>query len=1152
MKLNTKFVLATFLIVLIISISSMLIFYVLAGKVIKQQQEKAILNATTNFAFNIQLELQNIDEEFNSLISKSNKISNQTLNNTSIDFLFTLDNDSIINKNEFFIKTNSFLTIRSNSFSKFFLNNPQMILRYQQFPNGKTYYFGKVIDSKFLNSISEKINAEIALISNDSPVEISNPSENQKKLLTIISAVKDLKLKNNFDLFFEEINDADFVSSIYSPKYLLFPFSKVNFLIFQSFKEGVEFRATLQMLMLIIIIAGSGVTFIIVILLTNKFRKQISLLNNVVTETRKGNLDLRVPIITKDEIGSFGDSVNKMLDEIVQKNKREKDYSDFITLINQKQTLKDLCNAALQKIISSVDVSFGAIYLNENNKLKIISNFGLTFDKSFENQSDIYLSVINKADFIELNFYENYPEVKVGITTLKIKYLLLFPIIFNKEVIAILELASEKKPNSDVKEYLKIVNDQLAIGIINATSFEKLENLVNELKILNEEFQKQNAQITNQNEELKKLHKQLKEKAEELEKQREHAVQLTKVKSDFLASMSHELKTPLISINGLSELLLKNLSIDNNVKERIKIINRNGKKLLSLINNILEFSKLESGKIELKKETFFVADLIEEIYPSIEQLSQEKNLKLNIDLPKNKNILLNTDKNKIEQVISNLVVNAIKFTETGYVNLKIEIEEDNNLKVTVEDSGIGISEKDKENIFKEFKQVDSSFSRKYSGAGLGLAICKRYLKLMNSELYLESELGKGSKFYFILNDVILDVIDDKQEYFLTTLTENKNKNILVFSDSDSAAKLFVDYLKTYSVESEYINNYKHARDKINSNKYDAIILNSLDENWKIIYDIKESKFNNETIILYSIMLEDDKIGWEPNIYDFIINKELDEKLNYIIPKIQLYKNTNKIYLITNKNYDNTLQNKNIILTNSLDEVSKNDILIIDVDSLKDETMNVCFNISNNKILKNNFLILLLPESYDQILFKNLNKKSLEIIKRAKFHPMDILKTLRDRLELNKHIENNIEISDEYENINNKKTLKLKSTILVVDDDNDALFTVGEFLKELECDTIYAHNGMECLMMLNHISPDLILLDIMMPQMDGFETIKRIRNDERFKNLPILALTAYAMLENKDVIEKNSFNDVITKPINSQLLISKIKKYLNKDEKNFSN
>jgi len=158
-------------------------------------------------------------------------------------------------------------------------------------------------------------------------------------------------------------------------------------------------------------------------------------------------------------------------------------------------------------------------------------------------------------------------------------------------------------------------------------------------------IKKQNKHIVEQNSELKELHLQLKVKAGELERQRAKAVELTKVKSEFLASMSHELRTPLISILGLTELLLKDSSLVLNIKDRLKIVYRNGKKLFDLISNILEFSKFESGKIEVKKESFLLGDLLEEIQAIIGQLTFEKNLSFSIETPKDKDILINSDKN---------------------------------------------------------------------------------------------------------------------------------------------------------------------------------------------------------------------------------------------------------------------------------------------------------------------------------------------------------------------------------------------------------------------------------------------------------------------------------------------------------------------------
>jgi len=170
---------------------------------------------------------------------------------------------------------------------------------------------------------------------------------------------------------------------------------------------------------------------------------------------------------------------------------------------------------------------------------------------------------------------------------------------------------------------------------------------------------------------------------------------------------------------------------------------------------------------------------------------------------------------------------------------------------------------------------------------------------------------------------------------------------------------------------------------------------------------------------------------------------------------------------------------------------------------------------------------------------------------VKSHPLDVLKVLRDRLKIDEKESNRkmnliqdavtntvTDTEDTHETVYNSRP-----NVMIVDDDNDALFTIGEFVKELDCSAIFAHNGMECLSMLNHVKPDLIFLDIMMPQMDGFETIKRIRNEYKLSSIPVVALTAYAMLDNKDVVERNGFSDLVTKPISSQSISSCLRKYI---------
>lgn len=1173
MKLNYRFILIAFLIVLVMSIASTFVFYSLTGKVLTQQQSKIVLNSTNDFAFAFQNEQVKLEEDFRLISSFVNSFNKINLDSTSIDFCFTLVNDSLINNREFKVKSGSYLNIRSSSFRQFFSDNPNVILKYAQFPNGKTVYYGNQISSKYLNRISQKIRAEIALVINNSPDEISNPEKNQVHLLSIINAVRNLKYRNSFDLFTAELDNADFTAALFIPKSILTPGVKINFIVFNVYKEGVEFRDTLRLVMLLVVIAGSAITFIVVWVFTAKLREQVSLLSQAAEITGKGNLDHRVPILTKDEVGKFGETFNHMLDELVRNKRAEKEYSEFLTLINQNPTLIEISDASLSKIIKSTGLTFGVLYLVEQKSLRLISSFGIS-KKFIELKQDvsIYSNAIEKKEKVEFRFSDNFPEIKTGIASIKIKYLMIYPIIYNKETIGVLELAAESDPHTDVRNYIDNIHEQLAVGIINAKSFEQLENFIGELKKLNEEYQKQNKQIIKQNDELKGLHEQLKDKADEIERQRIKAVELTKVKSEFLASMSHELRTPLISILGLTELLIKDSSVVIKAKDRLNIVHRNGKKLLSLITNILEFSKFESGKIEVKKESFLLNDIIEEIYPNIQQITSEKNIEFNFDVEKNSNVLLNTDKSKLEQILINLLVNAVKFTDKGSVRLGIKLINGTDIEFGVTDTGIGISDENKKIIFSEFRQVDSSTSRKYGGAGLGLAICKKYVELLGGTLSLQSESGKGSRFYFMLPDTVLDVVEVQEHQFLTLTDPEKErqltKSILIINDNIDTQKLIGDYLASYDYDVIITPNtddgLRLAKEKL---PYAVIFNPFINEGnlWSFIPAMKSNASTRHIPIVLTIIVEEEKVGWEPDIFDFIIDKINYNDFKELISKVESHfeKNIHKIIFIdTHQDEFETLKKSfgdafDIAIISTSANVGeriqkeKPHLVIIDIASFMEQSLQMIYEISQDRLLKNVPVILKVPKVLTQDQINKLNNKFQEIALIVKSHPLDVLKVLRDRLKIDDDITNRknnlIEETNPNEQTNyhlkNESSRDSKPTVLIVDDDNDALFTIGEFVKEMNCNTIFAHNGMECLLTLNHIEPDLIFLDIMMPQMDGFETIKQIRNEIRFENIPVIALTAYAMLDNKEVIEKNGFNDLVTKPINSQVLASKLKKYL---------
>ncbi len=1169
MKLKYRLILITFLIVLLISVTSSFIYYSLTAQLISQQQSKNILNSANDFAFAFQQELAKCEEDFKTIAPRIKDFNKINLDSTAIDFCFTLVNDSLINNRELKLKSKSFLNIRSYSFRQFFSDNRNVVLHYNQTAEGKTVYYGNQISPVFLNKISDKIRSDVALMIDDIPVEISHEEKNQINLAAVINAARQLKYKNNFDLHTTELENADFIAALYTPKLLITPGGKVNFIIYNVIKEGYDFRNTLRLVMLIIIFAGSAITFLIVIGFTMKLIKQISLLNKAVEVTGRGNLEHRVEIITHDEIGVLGKTFNNMLDELESNKKTEKEYSEFIALINQNPTMKEIADAALAKIIQSTRLTFGVLYIVEGKSPRMVSSFGIGKDLIELSQNiEMYRNAIDKKEKIEFNFNENYPEIKTGLAVIKLKYLSIYPIIYNKETIAILELASESSPGTDVLSYLNKIQEQLAIGLINAKSFEQLENFVGELKKLNDDYHRQNEQIVEQNEQLKHLHRQLKEKAEELEKQRTRAVELTKVKSDFLASMSHELRTPLISILGLTELLMKDSLIIPKAKDRLKIVYRNGKKLLGLINNILEFSKFDSGKIEIKRENFLLSDLIEELHSNVDQIAAEKRISFTLSVENNADLLINSDKAKLEQVLLNLIVNAIKFTDKGSVDLSVRITGNEQIEFAVTDTGIGIAEENQKIIFSEFRQVDGSPSRKYGGAGLGLAICKKYIDLLGGTLSLKSEMGKGSKFYFTLPDSLIETFDAAEHKFLTVSEEKIDftKSVLILNSHNDSLKLIEDYLASYNYRIHSTSSRSDALRLAQELSPAAVILEPFiqDQNiWSLICELKNGSRTKNLPVILTMILEENKVGWQPPLYDFIPADQ--SSFAHEIELLEKHYETKikRISVIADsgaENFDelkksgfetNFVSSENNILE-KINSANPN-LIIIDIESVMEPVFEVLLEISQNRYTKNIPVLMRLPEDINKAKADSLNSKLREIALKIKSHPLDVLKTVRDRLKIDDEAANKkvnlIEMPAQSQDEPELSFPKIKSstarpTILIVDDDNDTLFTIGEYIKEMNYDTIFAHNGMECLLMLNHVEPDLILLDIMMPQMDGFETIKRIRADERISKIPVVALTAYAMLDNKDIIENNGFDDLVTKPINSQILNTKLDQYLN--------
>lgn len=529
-------------------------------------------------------------------------------------------------------------------------------------------------------------------------------------------------------------------------------------------------------------------TIIVFTMISRNITGSINEVTEAIQNLKKSDSQKRKRIVAKtnDEVRDLVDATNELLATMENRQWYQRNLAEIVTAYQGVDNMEELGEVLLNSLTARTNSVYGAFYIQDtrnHDQFNKIASFAESNEevgrRSFIAGQGLIGQTIKEKRILSYENKENsfhYLETALG--NIPITNGIIVPVFFGKEVIAVIELASLKKYSEQQHALITEVVVYLGAMINSITGRMEIIRLLNESQAMTEELQVQSEELQTQSEELKMQTEELTtinerleertrdaenkthalEKAQsELKESAEQLRQSSNYKSEFLANMSHELRTPLNSILILSELLAENNEkrLTDDELEYAKVIHNSGEDLLNLINDILDLSKVEAGKMDLWFREMNVYEITQHITSLFSPIAQQKGIELTVEVAQNIVESFHTDVKRFHQIINNLLSNALKFTEKGSVVVGIEPAivtsamqqiSDRWLKVSVIDTGIGIPQNKQQIVFESFQQADGATVRKYGGTGLGLSICREVTKLLGGWITLQSVEGKGSTF----------------------------------------------------------------------------------------------------------------------------------------------------------------------------------------------------------------------------------------------------------------------------------------------------------------------------------------------------------------------------------------------------------------------
>jgi len=727
-------------------------------------------------------------------------------------------------------------------------------------------------------------------------------------------------------------------------------------------------------------------------------------------------------------------------------------------------------------------------------------------------------------------------------------------------------------------------------------SEENLQAQQEELQVTNEELEEKTEHLEGQKREVEQTNAELVVTRQEIEEKAEELALASKYKSEFLSSMSHELRTPLNSLFLLAQMLAENKegNLSDDQLESARVIHSSGGDLLNLINEILDLSKIEAGRIDLRVGAVSISELAEETRTAFHHLAEEKSLSLEVNVAAEAPGELVTDRKRVGQVIKNLVSNAIKFTESGGVTVtfgrpsadanlsRSGLSPSQSLAIEVKDTGIGIAPEKHKVIFEAFQQAEGGTSRKYGGTGLGLSISRELVLRLGGEIRLEGEAGKGSTF-----TVYLPIESKAQEGMVTERPERKpdpgtaplppatspsvaddrdcivkgDTVILVVEDDPAFAKLLIGQCRDRGFKGLVAASGEEGLRLADEHPLSAVILDirlPVMDGWSVLNQLK-AKVGTRHIPVHIISVEEpSQDALSRGAIGFLQKPVSPDDLRDAFGRIEdvLDKRMKDLLVVVD---DEKLREAIVKMVGNgdvhLDETATGKGAIEKLKSKKYDCMILDLNLPD----MSGFELLEKVEEMEDIILPpvvvhtGMDLTREEEVSLRSHTESIVVKGVRseERLfdEVSLFLHRVVEKMPEKKrrmitNLHDVDSMFKGKKVLVVDDDMRNLFALSKALASRGITTMKAESGRKALDALEaEPDVDLLLMDIMMPVMDGYETMKRIRAQKRFDRLPIIALTAKAMKQDRQKCIDAGANDYLPKPVDVARLLSMMRVWM---------